>query len=73
MKPTEPLHDADALASLLDELMENGTQHINLTVGEQMRIQTVNSTDCSPQGACAVPNFDCNDDDPEVDPLPDEA
>lgn len=72
MKPTDPQHDADVLAALLDELMENGTQHINLTVGEQMNIQTVNSTECSPRGACAVPNFDADDDEPEADELMDD-
>ncbi|MBQ5340086.1 MAG: hypothetical protein J6Z40_13100 [Oscillospiraceae bacterium] len=67
MRPNEPQPDADALAAMLDELMAQGTQHINLTVGDQTRIQTVNSTECSPKGACAVPNFELNDEDPDAE------
>ena len=55
------MHDPepDELAALIDSLIENGTQHINLEIGEETRVQTVNSTDCSGKpGACAVPNFD---------------
>ena len=51
----------DELIAMIDRLIESGTQHINLEVGENTRIQTVNSTECSPKGACAVPNFDWND------------
>ena len=67
MRPNEPQPDADALAAMLDELMAQGTQHINLNVGDQTRIQTVNSTECSPKGACAVPNFELNDEDPDAE------
>ena len=67
MRPNEPQPDSDALAAMLDELMAQGTQHINLTVGDQTRIQTVNSTECSPKGACAVPNFELNDEDPDAE------
>ena len=67
MRPNEPQPDADALAAMLDELMAQGTQHINLTVGEQTRIRTVNSTECGPKGACAVPNFELNDEDPDAE------
>ena len=67
MKPNEPQPDADALVAMLDELMAQGTQHINLTVGAQTRIQTVNSTECGPKGACAVPNFELNDEDPDAE------
>ena len=67
MRPNEPQPDADALAAMLDELMAQGTQHINLTVGEQTRIQTVNSTECGPKGACAVPNFELNDEEPDAE------
>ena len=59
MKPEQIPNDPDALAAMIDELMAAGSQHINLEIGEQTRIQTVNSTDCSGKpGACAVPNFD---------------
>ena len=67
MRPNEPQPDADELAAMLDELMAQGTQHINLNVGDQTRIQTVNSTECSPKGACAVPNFELNDEDPDAE------
>ena len=59
MKPEQIPNDPDALAAMIDELMAAGSQQINLEIGEQTRIQTVNSTDCSGKpGACAVPNFD---------------
>ena len=67
MRPIEPQPDADELAAMLDELMAQGTQHVNLTVGAQTRIQTVNSTECGPKGACAVPNFELNDEDPDAE------
>ena len=55
---------ADELVALLDALAESGSQHINLDIGEQTKVQTVNSTECSPKlGACAVPNFDEEDPD----------
>ena len=67
MRSNEPQPDADELVAILDALIENGTQHINLTVGDKTKVQTVNSTDCGPKGACAVPNFDWNDEDPEAE------
>ena len=48
---------AEELVQLLDQLTANGTQHINLTAGEQMRVQTVNSTDCGKLGACSIPTL----------------
>lgn len=60
MKPQNDALDAQAeeLAALLDALVESGSGHINLAVGEQTKIQTINSTDCSGKlGACAVPTF----------------
>ena len=54
--------DPDALAALLDSLISGGTQHINLEIGEQTRIQTVNSTECGKLGACALPNMPYEDD-----------
>ena len=73
MRPNEPQPDADELVAMLDALIENGTQHINLTVGDITRVQTVNSTDCGPKGACAVPNFEQNDEDPEAETRTDDA
>ncbi len=59
-KPNNP-QDLDAqaqeLMELLDALMEQGSQHVNLQVGEETHVRTVNSTDCSGKGACAIPNF----------------
>ncbi len=72
MKPTDSLPDADQLVAMLDALMENGSQHINLTVGAETRIQTVNSTECSPKGACAIPNLDLQDADSEESTLSDD-
>ncbi len=61
--PAKAAEDADALAAMIDELMAAGTQHINLTAGAETVVWTVNSTACSPKGACAVPNFELNDED----------
>ena len=59
-------NDADELAALIDGLMASGTQHINLDAGDTMKVTTVNSTECSKPGACAVPNFDSEDPDEEL-------
>lgn len=54
--------EAQALAEMLDRLMASGTQHINLEVGAETRVRTVNSTECSGKtGPCAVPNTMCED------------
>ena len=52
---------ADELAELLDSLIAGGTQHINLTAGDALRVQTVNSTDCGKTGACAIPTLGSDD------------
>ncbi len=58
---------AKELADLLDALVSNGSEHINLEIGEQTKVQTINSTDCSGKlGACAVPTF-MDEDDEETD------
>ncbi|MDE7093889.1 MAG: hypothetical protein K2O52_03140 [Oscillospiraceae bacterium] len=55
---------ADEIVALLDNLVNSGSQHINLNIGEETKIQTVNSTDCSGKlGACAIPNFDDDEED----------
>lgn len=47
----------EELAALLDNLFSSGTQHINLQIGEDTKIQTVNSTECNGKpGACSIPN-----------------
>ncbi|MBD5143642.1 MAG: hypothetical protein K2K06_10425 [Oscillospiraceae bacterium] len=57
---------ADEIVALLDSLVNSGSQHINLNIGEETKIQTVNSTDCSSKlGACAIPNFEEDDEDEE--------
>ena len=59
---------AEDLVALLDALAVSGSQHINLDIGEQTRVQTVNSTECNPKlGACAVQNFDSEDPDYQDD------
>lgn len=63
MIPSKPEPDADELVAMLDALVASGTQHINLEIGEETRVQTVNSTDCCKPGACAIPNFEIDDDD----------
>ena len=63
MKPNDPALDPDALAALIDSLVASGTQHINLEIGEQTRVQTVNSTDCCKPGACAQPTAEATDED----------
>ncbi len=67
MKPNDQELDAQAeeLAAMLDALVESGSGHIHLQIGEETIVQTVNSTDCSgTPGACAVPTFsdDAEDD-----------
>lgn len=53
---------ADELVALLDALAVSGSQHINLHVGEETKIQTINSTDCSgTPGACAIPTAEAID------------
>ena len=55
---------ADEIVALLDSLMNSGSQHINLNIGEETKIQTVNSTDCSSKlGACSIPNFEEDEED----------
>ena len=52
------------MVTVSDVAASMGGSQIYLEVGEQTRIRTVNSTDCSSKkGACAVPNFDYNDED----------
>ena len=64
MKPNDPEMQPDELAELIDLLMAQGTQHLNLEVGEETRVQTVNSTECNGKpGACAVPNLQAEDED----------
>ena len=59
---------ADELVQLLDALTASGSQHINLDVGEETKVRTVNSTECSGKlGACAIPNFDEEDPDFQKD------
>lgn len=56
--------DAAALADLIDQLIDSGTQHITLETGEKTTIRTVHSTECSGQlGPCAVPNLGSSDPD----------
>lgn len=52
----------EELAEMLDELFSAGTQHVNLTIGEETKVQTVNSTECNGKpGACAIPNTEWDD------------
>ncbi len=63
---------AEELAELLDALVEGGSGHINLEVGERTTVQTINSTECSGRlGACAVPTF-FGDDEEDSDKQEDE-
>ena len=61
MDRNKPETTADDLIALIDGLIAAGTQHINLEVGAETQVQTVNSTECSKPGACSVPNFDFDD------------
>ncbi len=66
-RPENPETDlqADEIAALLDALIAGGTQHVNLEIGAETRVQTVNSTDCGKIGPCAVPSAP----DPECDQI----
>ncbi|MBR3631253.1 MAG: hypothetical protein IKN55_12385 [Oscillospiraceae bacterium] len=58
--------DPDALVALLDALCASGSEHINLTIGKETRVQTVNSTECCKPGACSIPTLG---DDPDEEAL----
>ncbi len=69
MNPNEPKDldaQAEELVDMLDALVAGGSEHINLQVGEETHVQTVNSTDCSGTGACAVPTFFDDEEDEEA-------
>ncbi|MDE5564323.1 MAG: hypothetical protein K2I93_04150 [Oscillospiraceae bacterium] len=51
-----PDMDADDLVALLDSLFSSGSQHIQLNIGDETKVQTMNSTDCC-TGACAIPTL----------------
>lgn len=55
--------DADELVELLDALVTSGSQHIQLNIGDETKVQTMNSTDCC-SGACSIPTLG---DEPEED------
>ena len=62
MMTHSPETDADELVALLDRLCEAGSQHIDLEIGEETLVKTVNSTECSGRtGPCAVPNLSDTD------------
>lgn len=63
-KPDKELErQAQELAEMLDSLIASGTQHIELGIGEETVVKTMNSTDCSGKpGACAIPNFEDEED-----------
>lgn len=67
MNPNEQLDldaQAEELAAMLDALFSGGSGHVNLRVGEETTVQTVNSTEFScVNGACAVPTFFDDDED----------
>jgi hypothetical protein len=69
MKPAneeELNRQADELAELIDSLVAGGSGRIHLEVGDETRVRTVNSTDCSgTPGACAVPTFFDEEDEDE--------
>jgi hypothetical protein len=69
MKPAneeELNRQADELAELIDSLVAGGSGRIHLEVGDETRVRTVNSTDCSGTlGACAVPTFFDEEDEDE--------
>ena len=55
----------EELADLIDKLMAEGTGHVNVLPsadGEELRVETVNSTDCGVKGACCQPTEDAVDD-----------
>ena len=61
MNPNEALSQEDMspeeLTALIDSLMASGTQHLNLTAGDTMQVETLSSTDCCKGGACAIPTL----------------
>jgi len=54
----------EELADLIDQLMADGTGHVNIlpsASGEGLRVETVNSTDCGVKGACCQPTEEAVD------------
>lgn len=54
----------EELADLIDQLMSGGSGHVNIVSGEEdeIKVQTVKSTDCSgTKGACCQPTEDAVD------------
>ncbi len=48
----------EELADLIDQLMSEGTGHVNIFPeenGGSLTVETVNSTDCGVKGACCQP------------------
>ena len=48
----------EELADLIDKLMSDGTGHVNIfpdANGGELKVETINSTDCGVTGACAQP------------------
>ncbi len=48
----------DEIVELLDEMFKKGTGRVSIKVDDEageVRVQTVKSTDCSKNGACAQP------------------
>ena len=58
--------DPDALVALLDALCKSGSEHINLSIGEETKVQTVNSTECCKPGACSIPTLGEDPDEEEL-------
>lgn len=59
----------EELAELIDQLMSQGTGHINIFPEENsggLKVETVNSTDCGVKGACCQPTEDAVDEDDEL-------
>lgn len=65
-KKNPDLNDASELADIIDELMKNGSGHINISVNEDgkgIAVKTMKSNDCSGhKGACCQPNEPSDDD-----------
>ena len=60
--------DPSELADLIDQLMEQGSGHVNIVSenGSELKVNTVKSTDiCGTKGACCQPTENAIDEDDE--------
>ncbi len=62
-------NDPAELADLIDQLMSQGSGHVNITAAEdaELKVDTVKSTDiCGTKGACCQPTENAVDEEDDI-------